>query len=50
LPATAWTPLVRRAPYDVATEPRARPVNVKAATIVEREYQNLRLEADRASR
>ena len=46
LPATAWTPLVRRAPYDVATEPRARPVNVKAATIVEREFQNLRLEAE----
>jgi len=46
LPAAAWTPLVRRAPYDVATEPRARPVNVKAATIVEREFQNLRLEAE----
>jgi DDE family transposase len=46
LPATAWTPLVRRAPYDVATEPRARPVNVKAATIVEREFHNLRLEAE----
>jgi len=46
LPATAWTPLVRRAPYEVATEPRARPVNVKAATIVEREFHNLRLEAE----
>ena len=30
----------------MATEPRARPVNVKAATIVEREFQNLRLEAE----
>jgi hypothetical protein len=37
---------VRRAPYEVATEPRARPVNVKAATIVEREFTNLRLEAE----
>ncbi len=46
LPAGAWTPLVRRAPYEVATEPRARPVNVKAATIVEREFQNLRLESE----
>jgi hypothetical protein len=46
LPAEAWTPLVRRAPYEVATEPRARPVNVKAATIVEREFTNLRLEAE----
>jgi hypothetical protein len=30
----------------VATEPRARPVNVKAATIVAREFTNLRLEAE----
>jgi hypothetical protein len=46
LPASAWTPLVRPAPYVVKTAPRARPVNVKAATIVAREYQNLRLEAE----
>jgi hypothetical protein len=46
LPAGAWTRLVRRVPYTVATEPRARPVNVKAATIIEREFQNLRLEAE----
>ena len=46
LPADAWTPLVRRAPYEVATEPRARPVNVKAATIVEREFTNLRLTSE----
>ena len=46
LPVDAWTPLVRRAPYEVATEPRARPVNVKAATIVERAFPNLRLESE----
>jgi hypothetical protein len=46
LSTDAWTPLVRRAPYEVATEPRTRPVNVKAATITEREYQTLRLEAE----
>jgi hypothetical protein len=46
LPARAWTPLVRRAPYTVETEPRQRPVNVKAATIVARECKNLRLEAE----
>lgn len=46
LPARGWTPLVRRPPYDVQTEPRQRPVNVKAATIVEREFKNLRLEAE----
>ena len=46
LPARAWTPLVRPTPSVVKTEPRARPVNVKAATIVAREYQNLRLDAE----
>jgi hypothetical protein len=42
----AWTPLVRPAPYEVQTEPRQRPVNVKAAIIVEREFKNFRLEAE----
>ena len=46
LPETAWTPLVRRHAYQVQTEPRQRPVNVKAATIIAREFQNLRLEAE----
>ena len=43
---TAWTPLVRRPAYEVQTEPRQRPANVKAATIVQREFKNLRLEAE----
>jgi hypothetical protein len=46
LPPDAWTPLVRRATYEVQTEPRQRPVNVKAALIVAREFKNLRLEAE----
>ncbi len=46
LPAAAWTPLVRRPPYEVQTEPRERPPNVKAATIVARDFKNLRLEAE----
>ena len=46
LPARAWAPLVRRPAYAVETEPRQRPVNVKEATIVEREFKNLRLEAE----
>jgi len=46
VPARAWTPLVRRAPYAVQTAPRQRPVNVQAATIVERGFKNLRLEAE----
>jgi hypothetical protein len=46
LPARAWTPLIRRSPSAVQTEPRQRPVNVKAATIVARAFKNLRLEAE----
>ena len=46
LPAAAWTPLVRRPPYEVQTEPRQRPANVKEAIIVEREFKTLRLEAE----
>ena len=46
VPARAWTPLVRRAPDPVHTAPRQRPVNVHAATIVERGFKNLRLEAE----
>jgi hypothetical protein len=46
LPARAWTRLVRPAPYAVQTTPRARPANVKAATIVARGFKNLTLEAE----
>jgi hypothetical protein len=46
VPPEAWTPLVRRPAYAVQTEPRQRPVNVKAAVIVEREFKNLRLVAE----
>ena len=46
LPAAAWTRLVRRPPYEVQTEPRQRPANVKATIIVERAFKNLRLEAE----
>ena len=46
LPPRAWTPLVRRPPYEVQTEPRQRPVNVKEATIVERAFKNFRLKAE----
>jgi hypothetical protein len=46
LPATTWQPLVRRPPYEVQTAPRVRPPNVKEATIVAREFKNLRLVAE----
>jgi hypothetical protein len=46
LPPRAWTRLVRRPPYEVQTAPRQRPANVKETIIVEREFKNLRLEAE----
>jgi hypothetical protein len=46
LPARVWRRLVRRPTYEVQTEPRQRPANVKAGIIVEREFKNLRLEAE----
>src|SRR5438034_972230 len=46
LPARAWMRLVRRPPYEVQTEPRQRPANIKAAIIVEREFKTLRLETE----
>jgi hypothetical protein len=46
LPTRVWTRLVRRPAYEVQTEPRQRPANVKEAVIVEREFKNLRLTAE----
>ena len=45
-PPWVWRRLVRRPPYAVQTEPRQRPANAKEAIIVEREFKNLRLEAE----
>ena len=46
LPATGWQRLVRRPPYEVQTEPRQRPANVKEAIIVDRAFKNVRLDAE----
>lgn len=46
LPETAWTRLDRPPAYEVKTEPRQRPVNVKEAVVRAREFKNLRLEAE----
>jgi hypothetical protein len=42
LPECFWRPLRRPAKYDVRTEPRQRPENVKERIVVEREYKNIR--------
>jgi Transposase DDE domain group 1 len=49
LPRKAWQPLQRPAKYEVATEPRQRPANVKEAKVVEREFQNLRLKSEQVA-
>jgi hypothetical protein len=46
LPKSAWTRLVRPAPYVVRTTERARPENVKEAKVVEREFTNVRLRSE----
>jgi Transposase DDE domain group 1 len=43
LPAAAWQPLERPARYEVQTQRRGRPDNVKEAIVVAREFENQRL-------
>jgi len=46
LPGSAWQPLVRPPKYEVRTEERARPQNVKERIVKEREFENIRLESE----
>lgn len=46
LPPTAWTTLERPPKYDVKTEPRSKPANVKRKIIRQREYLHLELESE----
>ena len=43
LPSRAWRPLERPPRYEVQTEPRLRPKNIKEAIVVAREFDNIRL-------
>jgi hypothetical protein len=43
LPGRVWQALERPARYEVATEPRQRPANVKEGVVRRRGYRNLRL-------
>jgi hypothetical protein len=43
LPKPAWKELKRPAKYEVKTEPRQRPENVKERIVKEREFKNIRL-------
>jgi hypothetical protein len=46
LPGAAWEGLVRPAKYEVQTQPRWRPENVKERIVKEREFKNIRLESE----
>jgi hypothetical protein len=43
LPETAWKPLIREAKYQVRTQERSRPENVKEQVVKAREFDNIRL-------
>jgi Transposase DDE domain group 1 len=46
LPPFAFRPLVRPPKYEVQTKPRQRPVNVKQQLVIERGFEDLRLERE----
>lgn len=46
LPEQAWTTLERPARYEVRTQPRQRPDNVKEALVVARQFDNIRLNGE----
>jgi len=46
LPEGLWMPLLRPAKYKVKTQPRHRPANVKEQIVIERQYENIRLQSE----
>jgi hypothetical protein len=46
LPRLSWQPLHRSPRYQVKTEPRTRPENVKERIVREREFKNIRLQSE----
>jgi hypothetical protein len=46
LPQMSWQPLERPARYEVKTEPRRRPENVKEQVVRDREFKNIRLQSE----
>jgi len=46
LAPSAWQPLVRPPKYEIRTQERARPENVKERIVKEREFENIRLESE----
>jgi hypothetical protein len=49
LPKSAWSPLARPARYEVKTEPRQRPENVKEQVVARRAFENIRLQSEQVA-
>lgn len=49
LEETCWAPLEREAKYEISTEEREKPENVKARIVREREYENIRLNSEQVA-
>lgn len=49
LEETAWEPLQRKSKYTVKTQPRDKPVNVKAQIVKARNFQNLDLQSEQVA-
>jgi len=41
-----WSPLLRPAKYEVKTQQRRRPANIKERIVIERQYENIRLQSE----
>jgi len=46
LPGGLYRPLLRPAKYEVKSQPRRRPANVKEQIVIERGYENIRLQSE----
>jgi len=46
MPDGLWRPLLRPAKYEVKTQPRRRPANVKEQIVIERQYENISLQCE----
>ena len=49
LPARCWKPFQRPARYEVKTEERERPENVKGKVVKDREFKNIRLQSEQVA-
>jgi hypothetical protein len=49
LPKSAWRRLERPVKYEVKTQPRQRPVNIKEQIVRRREFENIRLQSEQVA-